>query len=279
MKQAQTGIFVPSVANGMGPGIHYRTLMGIDMMKVSLFIPCLVDQFLPDIGQATARLLKRLGADVDYDSRQTCCGQPLINAGRTREAKRSALRFIEIMGDSRYVVAPSGSCVHTVKKHYPELLSGTPDYQRALSLAERTYELSDFLVNVMKADDSTTPLGPPAGTGPPLKVTYHHSCHIIRGLGIFREPKVLLGNVAGIEVVPLVNDDVCCGFGGEFSLSYPEISAAMVHDKVAAVTASGARYLVLSEPGCILNIRGYVQRNNLPIEVIHLAQLLAQESL
>lgn len=250
------------------------------MMKVSLFIPCLVDQFLPDIGEATAGLLKRLGAEVDYDSRQTCCGQPLINAGRTREAKRAALRFIDIMGESRYVVAPSGSCVHTVRKHYPELLAGTPAHERALHVARTTYELSDFLINVMKAADRKVGLGPSAvGAGTPVKVAYHHSCHIIRGLGISREPKALLESVAGIEVVPLMNEDVCCGFGGEFSISYPEISAAMVREKVAAVTASGARYLVLSEPGCILNIRGYVQRNKIPIEVIHLAQLLMQETL
>jgi L-lactate dehydrogenase complex protein LldE len=249
-------------------------------MKVSLFIPCIVDQFLPEIGEATAHLLKRLGAEVDYDSRQTCCGQPLINGGRTREAKRAALRFIDIMGESRYVVAPSGSCVHTVRVHYPELLAGTPAHKRAVELAGRTYELSDFLINVMKAADRKDCLGPSAGgTGAPVKVAYHHSCHIVRGLGISREPRALLESVAGIEIVPLMNEDVCCGFGGEFSISYPEISAAIVQEKAAAVVASGARYLVLSEPGCILNIAGYVRRNNIPIEVIHLAQLLTRVSL
>ncbi len=249
-------------------------------MKVSLFVPCLVDQFLPEIGEASVRILDKLGARVQYDSRQTCCGQPLVNAGRTREAKRAALRFIDIMEGSRYVVAPSGSCVHTVKKHYPELLFGTPDHERAVNLAGRTYELSDFLVNVMKAADKKVSLGPVAGSNGVLpKITYHHSCHIIRGLGISQEPRTLLGCVTGVEVVPLANEDVCCGFGGEFSTLYPEISGAMVQEKIAAVTASGARYLVLSEPGCILNIRGYVRRHNIPIEVIHLAQLLTQTSL
>jgi L-lactate dehydrogenase complex protein LldE len=249
------------------------------MMKVSLFVPCLVDQFLPDIGIATVRLLERLGVEVDYDSRQTCCGQPLINAGRTREAKQAALRFIDIMEESQYVVAPSGSCVHTVKRHYPELLAETPAYKRALETADKTYELSDFLVNILKAPDGKIKLGPPPGAAKgPAKVTYHHSCHIIRGLGISSEPRALMGAAAGIEVVPLMHEDVCCGFGGEFSVSYPEISAAMVGEKVDAVVASGAQYLVLSEPGCILNIRGYMQRNNIPIEVIHLAQLLAGPS-
>jgi L-lactate dehydrogenase complex protein LldE len=249
-------------------------------MKVSLFVPCLVDQFLPEIGEATAQLLTRLGARVDYDPRQTCCGQPLVNAGRTREAGRAARRFLDIMEGSEYVVAPSGSCVHTVKKHYPELLAGTPDHRRALGLADRTYELSDFLVNVLKAVDRKDPLGPKAdGSGVLPKITYHHSCHVIRGLGISAEPRLLLGSLAGVEVVPLMNEDVCCGFGGEFATLYPEISGEMVKEKVDAVTASGARYLVLAEPGCILNIRGYVHRNNLPIEVIHLAQLLTRTSL
>ncbi len=188
------------------------------MTKVSLFVPCLVDQFLPEIGEATARLLIGLGARVDYDARQTCCGQPLVNAGRTEEAKRAALRFLDIMEGGGYVVAPSGSCVHTVKKHYPDLLFGTRDYERAVNLAARTYELSDFLVNVMKAADKKGSLGPAANAaGSPPKITYHHSCHIIRGLGISQEPRLLLGSLTGVEVVPLMNEDVCCGFGGEFS--------------------------------------------------------------
>jgi L-lactate dehydrogenase complex protein LldE len=255
------------------------------MTKVSLFIPCLVDQFLPEIGEAAARLLTRLGAKVDYDPRQTCCGQPLVNAGRTREASRAALHFIDVFRGSDWVVAPSGSCVHTVREQYPELLAGTAAHGEARKLAERVWELSDFIVNVMGVTDVGATFGAGArGVKPPPKVTFHHSCHVRRGLSIRDEPRTLLGNVKGIEVVPLADEDVCCGFGGEFSLSFPEISAAMVEEKVGRVTASGAELLVLSEPGCILNIRGYVERRGIPVRVIHLVELLspageAQETL
>jgi L-lactate dehydrogenase complex protein LldE len=244
-------------------------------MKVSLFIPCLVDQFLPEIGEATARLLVRLGARVDYDPRQTCCGQPLVNAGRTGEARRAALHFIEVFGKEELVVAPSGSCVHTVKKHYPELLAGTPAHQEALRLAERVWEISDFIVGVMGVTDVGAVFGAGGQTPQvPPKVTFHHSCHVSRGLGVKDQPKVLLESVRGIEVVPLVDEDVCCGFGGEFSIGFPEISAAIVEEKVNKTVASGAEYLVLAEPGCILNIRGYVTKRGIPIRVVHLAEFL-----
>ncbi len=238
------------------------------MKKVSLFVPCLVDQFLPEIGEATAHLLSRSGADVSYDPRQTCCGQPFINAGRTRDATRIAERFIDIFSTADYVVAPSGSCVHTVKKHYPKLFPTGTMGKRARQLSERVYELSEFLVSVMGFTG--------AGASFPHTVAYHHSCHILRGLGISRSPLTLLSNIKGIEIVPLAQDDVCCGFGGEFSTLYPDISTAMVEEKVDRVVAGGAEYLVLGEPGCILNIRGFVERRGLPLKVIHTAELLAQ---
>jgi L-lactate dehydrogenase complex protein LldE len=235
--------------------------------KVSLFIPCLVDQFLPEIGEAAALLLSRSGADVGYDPRQTCCGQPLINAGRTREARDIARRFINIFSEADYVVAPSGSCVHTVKKHYPVLLPDGEIGRRARLLSERVFELSEFLVTVMGFSDP--------GAAYPHKVAYHHSCHLSRGLGISRSPLTLLSNVAGIELVPLAEDNVCCGFGGEFSTLYPDISTAMAAEKVDKAIAGGAECLVLGEPGCLLNIRGFVRRRGLPLTVLHTAQILA----
>ncbi len=238
------------------------------MKKVSLFIPCLVDQFLPEIGEATTRLLSRSGADVHYDPRQTCCGQPLINTGRILEARKIAQRFIDIFSGRDYVVAPSGSCVHTVKEQYPRLFPTGTTGKRARELLERVYELSEFLVSVMGFTG--------AGASFHHKVAYHHSCHILRGLGIYRSPLTLLSNIGGIEIVPLPEDDVCCGFGGEFSSLYPDISTAMVEEKVSRVVASGAEFLVLGEPGCILNIRGFVERRGLPLKVLHIAELLAQ---
>jgi len=242
------------------------------MKNVSLFIPCLVDQFLPEIGTDTARLLKGLGISVSYDPRQTCCGQPMINAGRTDQAQNLARRFIDIFYDSsqnKAVVAPSGSCVHTVTHHYPELLDG--EYkEKAIDLAGRVYELSEYLVNVLGVTD--------VKSGFSGSVAYHHSCHIVRGLGVMAEPIALMAGVSGVEMLPLPDMDVCCGFGGEFSAAYPEISGAMVEDKVAKALATGAEYLVLAEPGCILNIRGYVEKQGLPLKVLHLAQVLAARS-
>jgi len=242
------------------------------MKNVSLFIPCLVDQFLPEIGTDTARLLNRLGVSVSYDPRQTCCGQPMINAGRTDKAKTLARRFIDIFFDASQgnaVVAPSGSCVHTVTHHYPEILDG--EYrEKACDLAKRVHELSDYLVNVLGVTDTESGF-----TG---SVAYHHSCHIVRGLGVMAEPIALMDAVPGAMMLPLSDMDVCCGFGGEFSANYPEISGAMVEDKVAKALATGAEYLVLAEPGCILNIRGYVEKQGLPLKVLHLAQVLAAQS-
>jgi L-lactate dehydrogenase complex protein LldE len=238
---------------------------------VSLFIPCLVDQFLTDIGTDTARLLRKLGVSVSYDPRQTCCGQPMINAGRTDKAQTLARRFIDIFYDASKesaVVAPSGSCVYTVVHHYPELLDGEY-HEKAMELAGRVYELSDYLVNVLGVTD--------VNSGFTGSVAYHHSCHIVRGLDIMAEPIALMDAVAGAQMLPLPDMDVCCGFGGEFSANYPEISGAMVEDKVQKAIATGAEYLVLAEPGCILNIRGYVEKQGLPLKVLHLAQVLATE--
>lgn len=236
------------------------------MKRVSLFVPCLVDQFLPEIGEATALLLSRSGADVRYDGRQTCCGQPQINAGRIQDARRIAERMIGLFSDARYVVAPSGSCVHTLKDEYPRLFPTGPMGKRARQLSEKVYELSDFLVSHTDYK--------PVGISFPHTVAYHHSCQILRSLNIFQEPLTLLSGIADAKIVALPGADVCCGFGGEFSALYPDISAAMVEDKAAKAVASGAEYLVLGEPGCILNIRGFVERKGLPLKVVHLSQVL-----
>jgi L-lactate dehydrogenase complex protein LldE len=238
------------------------------MKSVSLFVPCLVDQFLPEIGEATALLLSRSGFDVRYDPRQTCCGQPLINAGKIRDARRIAERMIHIFSDARYVVAPSGSCVHTLKNHYLKLFPTGAMGKRARELSEKVYELSEFLVS---HTDFTS-----AGISFPHTIAYHHSCHILRALNISQDPLTLISSIAGAQIVALPGADVCCGFGGEFSALYPDISTAMVEEKVTKAVASGAEYLVLGEPGCILNIRGFVQRRGLPLKVLHISQLLMQ---
>ena len=238
------------------------------MKDVSLFIPCTVDLFLPQIGEATVSLLKRVGVNPVYHPQQTCCGQPAFNAGYRQEAKRVAKHFIEVFGNDEQVVSPSGSCVCTVKVHYPELLENEPEWRRrAEDLAPRVFELSQYLVDILKIED--------LGASFAGKVAYHESCHILRGLGVSQQPKKLISAVKGSELVPLNGADSCCGFGGEFANQFPDISEAMVKEKVQNHLTSGADILLLCEPGCLLNIGGYLNRRHPGKKVMHLASFLA----
>jgi L-lactate dehydrogenase complex protein LldE len=240
------------------------------MKDVSLFIPCTVDLFLPHIGEATVSLLRRVGANPVYHRGQTCCGQPAMNSGYRKEAKRAAKHFIELFGDDEVIVSPSGSCVCMVKHHYPELLGDEPKwFRRATELAPRMYELSQYLVDVLQVKD--------VGAAFEGKVAYHESCHVLRGLGVSTQPKALISAVKGTTLVSMNQDDFCCGFGGEFAAHYPDISEAMVQDKVQNYLDSGADLLILCEPGCLLNIGGYLSRNHPEKKAMHLASFLAQE--
>jgi L-lactate dehydrogenase complex protein LldE len=241
------------------------------MEKVSLFIPCMVNLFLPHIGEATVTLLRRLGVNPIYHKEQTCCGQPAINAGYQKEAKKAAKHFIKVFGDDDKVVSPSGSCVCMVKVHYPEFFENEPEWRRrAEDLAPRVFELSQYLVDVLKIEDMGASF---AGT-----VAYHESCHILRGLGVSEQPKKLIRAVKGAELVPLNAADACCGFGGEFANNYPEISESMVKEKVENYLASGADLMLLCEPGCLLNIGGFLGRNHPGKKVMHLANFLVDSS-
>ena len=238
------------------------------MSKVSLFIPCLVDLFMPDVGEATLSLLQHLGLDVLYHQEQTCCGQPAINSGYRTQAKETAKHFIEVFGNDEVVVCPSGSCVHTIKDRYPELLQDEPQWlNRAVELTSRVYELSQYIVAILHVED--------VGARFDGTVAYHESCQLLRGLGVSEQPKRLIRAVEGTELVPLPKADSCCGFGGEFSNSYPDISGAMVADKVACYLESGADALVACDPGCLLNIGGYLSRNHPEKKAVHIASFLA----
>jgi L-lactate dehydrogenase complex protein LldE len=238
------------------------------MKEVSLFIPCTVDLFLPRIGEAAVSLLRRAGVNPVYHEDQTCCGQPAMNAGYQDEARKVAKHFISVFEKDEVVVSPSGSCVCMVKYHYPELLAEEPRWlRRAEQLSSRIYELSQFLVDVLKAED--------LGASFNGKVAYHESCHILRGLGVSAQPKKLIQAVKGAELIPMNAADSCCGFGGEFANNYPEISASMLQDKAEDFLSSGADLLLLCEPGCLLNIGGYLHRNHPGKKVMHLASFLA----
>ncbi len=238
------------------------------MREVSLLIPCLVDLLLPEIGVHTLRLLRRLGVRPVYHREQTCCGQPAINAGYRKQARKAARHLIEVFEGDREIVSISGSCISTVKHRYPELFEGDPSWRaRAEELASRLFELTEYIVEVLGTED--------VGAAFEGKVAYHESCHILRALGISEQPKKLIRSARGTELVELKQADLCCGFGGEFANSFPRISEAMVKEKQDRYLESGADLLVLSEPGCLLNIGGYLSRHHPEKRAVHIASFLA----
>jgi L-lactate dehydrogenase complex protein LldE len=236
--------------------------------RVALFVTCLVDLFRPAVGFAAVRLLEAAGCRVEVPRGQTCCGQPAYNQGDRADTIRVARRTIEALAGYDYVVAPSGSCAGMLKKHYPELFApGSADAERARDLAERTFELTGFLVDVMGVGSSAADF--------PVRVTYHDSCSSLRELGVRDQPRQLLSGVAGLNLTELADAEVCCGFGGTFCVKYPEISTKMVDDKVTAIEATGAELLLAGDLGCLMNIAGRLKRVGSKVEARHVAEVLA----
>lgn len=243
----------------------YRVGEGIKM-KVSLFITCLVDMFQSNVGKATVELLERLGCEVDFPEGQICCGQPAYNSGYVKDSKKAMRRMIETFESAEYVVSPSGSCAFMFKE-YPHLFRDEPAWaEKAQRLADKTYELTDFIVNVLKVED--------VGATLEKKATYHTSCHMTRLLGVMDAPMKLLRHVKGLEFTPLPRKHDCCGFGGTFSVKMSQISEQMVDEKVACVEETAADVLIGADCGCLMNIGGRIGRKNKPIEVMHIAEVL-----
>ena len=238
------------------------------MTKAQLFITCLGDQFYTRTLQNMTLMLERLGVELVFPPDQTCCGQPLFNNGFERQTRQVALTFLQAFSRSDApIVAPSGSCVSMVKHHYPELfLPGTAEHAQAVDIAGRIYEFTEYLVDVLKITD--------VGAEYPHTVTYHASCHYLRELGLKSEAKILLKAVKGLEYVPLNEEETCCGFGGAFTVTYPEVSRAMMENKVKNIIASGADTVVISEPGCLMNIAGGLNKVSSPIRALHIIDLL-----
>jgi L-lactate dehydrogenase complex protein LldE len=240
-------------------------------VKVSLFVTCLVDQLCPSVGVATVEVLRRAGCEVVFDKRQTCCGQPAFNTGYRKEASKFAKRFIEIFesSDAEAIVSPSGSCTAMVK-HFHELFPNEPEWRhRAEKIAAKTHEFGSFLVNVLKVED--------VGATFAGKLTWHDACHGLRDLGIRSEPRKLLKNVKGAEFVEMQNADVCCGFGGTFSVKYPEISAGMLDNKIEMIDRSGAKTVVACDASCLMQIGGRLSRIESKVRTKHLAEILASQ--
>jgi L-lactate dehydrogenase complex protein LldE len=236
--------------------------------RISLFVTCLVDLLYPQVGEATVALLRDAGADVDFPSAQTCCGQPAFNSGYVDDARRVARGLLDAFDDAEAVVSPSGSCTGMVRAFYPHLFEGTKDEPRARALAGKTYELTEFLVDVIGIQGF-------AGTWEG-HVTYHDACHGLRELGLAGQGRALLQRVDGLELVEMARPDMCCGFGGTFSVRLPAVATAMADDKLAQASDTGAEVMVAGDSGCLMHLAGRITRTGSAIRPVHIATLLAE---
>jgi L-lactate dehydrogenase complex protein LldE len=236
--------------------------------RVALFVTCLVDLFRPSVGFATVKLLEDAGCTVEVPPRQTCCGQPAYNTGDRATTRAIAAQVIDAFEGYDAVVAPSGSCGGMLSHHYPALFEDDPAMKRrAEDLANRSYELTSFLVDVLGVKTVAARYDG--------AVTYHDSCSGLRELGVKQQPRGLLGSVQGLKLREMNTPEVCCGFGGTFCVKYPEISNAMVGEKSADITATGADTLLAGDLGCLMNMAGKLQRQGSTIRVRHVAEVLA----
>jgi L-lactate dehydrogenase complex protein LldE len=241
-------------------------------MRVGLFVTCLVDLMRPRIGFAALRLLEAAGCEVVVPRTQTCCGQPSYNSGDRRGALALARKLLSEFEDCDYLVVPSGSCAGMIRTHYPDLFSGdSAGLERVKRLCERTYELTDFLTRVARLDRVPGSFG---GT-----VTYHDSCSGLRELGVKQQPRALLAKVPGLRLQEMEEAEVCCGFGGTFSVKFGDISSHIAERKCANIAATGVDAVVLGDLGCMLQIEGRLRRRgDAKTRVLHVAEVLAGES-
>jgi L-lactate dehydrogenase complex protein LldE len=240
-------------------------------MRVGLFVTCLVDLMRPSVGFAALRLLEAAGCEVVVPETQTCCGQPGWNSGDRAATRALALKVLDEFEGCDHVVAPSGSCSGMIRTHYPALFADEPVLaERVERLCAKTYELTDFLVNVAKLEQVP---GTFAGT-----VAYHDSCAGLREMGVKEQPRALLARMPGVRMTDLNECEQCCGFGGTFSIKFGEVSAAIADRKCRNIEATGADAVVLGDLGCMLNIEGRLRRRgNKDTRVLHVAELLAGE--
>ena len=236
-------------------------------MKVQLFIPCFIDQLYPETAFNMVKVLEKATCEVEYNPKQTCCGQPAFNGGFWNEARDVATKFIKDLDGPDYVVAPSASCVGFVKNYYGKLFENSSQHNKVKDLGNRIFEFSSFLTDVLKITNYGAMLKG--------KATYHDSCAALRECKIKEGPRKLLKNVKGLELVEMVDNEICCGFGGTFAVKFEAISIAMADQKVNHALATGAEYIISTDSSCLLHIDGYIKGKGLPIKTMHLADVLA----
>jgi L-lactate dehydrogenase complex protein LldE len=238
-------------------------------LRVQLFIPCFVDQLFPETAFNVVKILEFAGCEVHYNTNQTCCGQPAFNAGFQEEAKIVCNKFLEDFNSGDYIVTPSASCAGFIKNYSNKLVlaSDLPNANQSVNL--KLFELSDFLVNILKFTDFKSSL--------PAKATYHDSCAALRECKIKEEPRILLNKVDGLELLEMIDVETCCGFGGTFAVKFEAISAAMASQKVNNALAVGAEYIISTDVSCLMHLKAYAEKQNLPIKTLHLADVLAKD--
>jgi L-lactate dehydrogenase complex protein LldE len=236
-------------------------------MNVQLFIPCFVDQLYPQTAFNMVKVLEKAGCTVQYNEQQTCCGQPAFNAGFRPDARDVCSKFIKDFSGTDYVVAPSASCVGFVRNYYSTLFDDSSMHKQVKSLQSRTFELSEFLVNVLKIENFGASL-----TG---RATYHDSCAGLRECGIKSEPRRLLSHVKGLELVEMNDVETCCGFGGTFAIKFEPISVGMADQKVDNAMKTQAEYIISTDLSCLMHLQGFADHNRKKIRTLHLADVLA----
>lgn len=236
-------------------------------MKVQLFIPCFVDQLYPHTAFNMVKVLEKACCEVDYNSNQTCCGQPAYNAGFWDEAKVVATKFIKDFDNTGYIVAPSASCVGFVRNYYAGLFENSSQHNLVKSLSKRIFEFTEFLTEVLKIENFEAELN--------IKATFHDSCAGLRECKIKEGPRNLLKKVKRLELVEMTDTETCCGFGGTFAVRFPEISNAMADQKIHHALDTGASHIISTDLSCLLHLDGIIAKKVLPLKTMHIADVLA----
>lgn len=237
-------------------------------MIVDLFIPCLIDQFYPETGFNMVKVLERVGCTVNYNPSQTCCGQPAWSAGSKEDCRALGEKFVSEFQNDRYIVSPSPACSSFVRTGYNELFTNSALHNDCRMVQKNLFEFADFLVNVLKITRISATLN--------AKAVLMSTCYGTRHYGTTHEGRILLEKVKGLKLMRYEGEEVCCGFGGNFSLKFPQISTSMAEAKVDAILASGAELIIAQEYACLMHLEGYIKRNNIPLRVMHLADVLAE---
>ena len=237
------------------------------MHQVQLFIPCFVDQLYPDTGMNMVKVLEKLGCKVNYNTKQTCCGQPAFNAGYKEEAKAVGSKFLKDFNGEGYIVSPSGSCTGYVRNYYGKLFENSSEHNLCHEVQGKVFEFTEFITEILKVEDIGATLNG--------KATYHDACGALRECGIKQAPRKLLQHVKGLEMVEMKECETCCGFGGTFAVKYEPISIGMAQTKVKSAMDTGAKYMISTDVSCMMHIQGYIDKNGLPIQTMHIADVLA----